>query len=81
MVGMWSDSAEDEKNIQWVRELASAMEPFSSGGFYINYEAAVSAEQVKGAYGSEKYERLVALKNKYAPTHFFRLNQKIKPTV
>jgi hypothetical protein len=81
MIGMWNDPAEDDKNIRWVRELSSAMEPFSSGGFYINYEAAVSAEQVRDAYGSEKYERLAAVKNKYDPTNFFRLNQNIKPTV
>ena len=81
MIGMWSDPAEDDKNIQWVRELASAVEPFSSGGFYINYEAAVPVDQVKAAYGPKKYERLVALKNKYDPTNFFRLNQNIKPTV
>ena len=81
MIGMWSDPAEDDKNIQWVRELSSAVEPFSSGGFYVNYEAAVSAEQVRAAYGPGKYERLVALKNKYDPTNFFRLNQNIKPTV
>ena len=81
MIGMWSDSADDDRNIRWVRELSNAMEPYSSGGFYINYEAAVSAEQVRGAYGPETYERLVALKNKYDPTNFFRLNQNIKPTV
>ena len=37
-------------------------------------------ERVRAAYG-ENYERLVALKNKYDPTNFFRLNQNIKPTV
>ena len=79
-VGMWSDAAEDEKSIRWVRELWSAMQPFSSG-VYVNYETDGEAEQVKAAYSPEKYERLVALKNKYDPTNLFRLNQNIKPTV
>ena len=79
-VGMWSDAGEDEKSIRWVRELWSAMQPFSSG-VYVNYETDVEAEQVKAAYSPEKYERLVALKNKYDPTNLFRLNQNIKPTV
>ncbi len=79
-VGMWSDAAEDEKSIRWVRELWSAMRPFSSGA-YVNYETDGDAEQVKAAYSPEKYERLVALKNKYDPTNLFRLNQNIKPTV
>jgi FAD/FMN-containing dehydrogenase len=35
---------------------------------------------VRTSYGPN-YDRLVALKNKYDPTNFFRLNQNIKPTV
>jgi Berberine and berberine like len=36
--------------------------------------------RVQEAYGAN-YERLVALKIKYDPTNFFRLNQNIKPEV
>ena len=35
---------------------------------------------MKTAYGAN-YERLVALKDKYEPTNFFRLNQNIKPSM
>ena len=83
IVGMWSDPAEKDENVKWVRNLWDAMEPYSSGGVYVNYlgqEADEGAERVKAAYGPEKYERLVALKNKYDPTNLFRLNQNIKPT-
>jgi len=38
------------------------------------------AERVKAAYDTKRYERLVALKNKYDPTNLFRLNQNIKPS-
>ena len=38
-------------------------------------------KRIKAAYGAEKYQRLVTLKNKYDPTNFFRLNQNIKPTL
>ena len=34
--------------------------------------------RVRSAYGAN-YERLVALKNAYDPTNFFRLNQNVKP--
>jgi FAD/FMN-containing dehydrogenase len=36
-------------------------------------------ERVKQAYGAEKYDRLRALKWKYDPDNFFRLNQNIPP--
>jgi FAD/FMN-containing dehydrogenase len=39
------------------------------------------AERIQAAYGAEKYQRLVALKNTYDPTNLFQLNQNIKPTV
>ena len=83
IVGMWPDSSANDENINWVRELSDAMEPYSSGGVYVNYlgqEADEGPERIKAAYGPEKYERLVALKNRYDPTNLFRLNQNIRPT-
>jgi FAD/FMN-containing dehydrogenase len=83
IVGIWLDPAAKAENVKWVRDLWGAMEPFSSGGVYVNYlgqEADEGAERVKSAYGPEKYARLVALKEKYDPTNLFRLNQNIKPS-
>ncbi len=83
IVGIWTDLAAKAENVKWVRDLWDAMEPYSSGGVYVNYlgqEADEGPERVKAAYGADKYERLVALKNKYDPTNLFRLNQNIKPT-
>jgi FAD/FMN-containing dehydrogenase len=34
---------------------------------------------VRSAYG-DKYERLVALKDRYDPTNLFKLNQNIAPS-
>ena len=36
-------------------------------------------ERVKKDYG-DNYERLVAIKKKYDPDNFFRVNQNIKPS-
>jgi hypothetical protein len=80
IVGMWADATEDAKVIGWGRELWGALQPFSSGGLYVNYEAEHDMDRVKAAYGPGKYARLVALKDKYDPTNLFRLNQNIKPT-
>jgi hypothetical protein len=46
----------------------------------VNFLGNEGQDRVKAAYGADKYERLVALKNKYDPTNFFRLNQNIEPT-
>ncbi len=80
IVGMWADAADDAKVIGWVRELWGALQPFSSGGLYVNYEAEHDAGRVQAAYSPAKYTRLVAVKNKYDPTNLFRLNQNIQPT-
>jgi FAD/FMN-containing dehydrogenase len=77
----WEDPATSDENIQWARDFAAAMEPFTKEGAYINYLDTGDDGRVRAAYGDAKYERLVALKNKYDPTNFFRLNQNIPPSV
>jgi FAD/FMN-containing dehydrogenase len=81
IVGLWSNPAEDTIHIPWVRSLWQALQPFSSGRIYVNYESDAGADQLQAAYGAATYARLVALKNTYDPTNMFRLNQNIKPTV
>ena len=77
----WGDSAEDDEQIEWVRDFWSAMQPFSSGT-YVNFvPAGEGQEGVWAAYGEEKYQRLVEIKNEYDPTNLFRRNQNIQPTV
>jgi FAD/FMN-containing dehydrogenase len=79
ILSMWSGPTESEQNMQWTDGFWQAMQSFSSGGVYVNYLGEEGEDRVKAAYG-RNYERLVALKNKYDPTNFFRRNQNIKPT-
>ena len=65
--------------MQWARDFSTAVQPFSSG-VYVNFLGDEGEERAKAAYGATKYERLVALKNKYDSTNFFRVNQNIKPS-
>jgi len=77
----WDMSAESDRHIQWTREFWSAVQPFSTGGVYVNFLGDEGQDRVRAAYGEAKYNRLVALKNKYDPANLFQLNQNIKPTV
>ncbi len=81
IISRWTDAAESERHIRWTRELWDMMQPFAVEAAYVNYLAEEESERVQGIYGATKYERLVALKNKYDPTNFFRLNPNVKPTV
>jgi FAD/FMN-containing dehydrogenase len=77
----WSDPADDERQMAWTRRFWRALQPFASSGTYVNFlSEGEGQERVRAAYGDEKYERLVALKNKYDPDNLFRINQNIKPT-
>lgn len=77
-ISIWDDPGQDSAHIRWARELWEAMRPFSTGGVYANNLGEEGTERIAAAYG-ENYARLLALKNKYDPTNFFRLNQNIKP--
>jgi len=77
IIGMWSAPGDNEKHIDWVRELFAALQPYAHGA-YINFLGDEGQERIRSAYGPN-YERLVALKNKYDPTNLFRLNQNIRP--
>src|SRR5439155_23648224 len=84
ITSIWSDPTKDEANIAWTRGLWSAMEPFASGGVYVNYLGAgrdEGAERIRAANDPEKYERLVRLKRKYDPENRFRMNQHTPPSL
>ena len=80
IVGMWKDASEDERNIAWVRALSNSIEPFSSGGYYVNFDSESAPDRVQLAYGKEKFAKLQSLKDQYDPANFFRLNQNIRPS-
>ncbi len=76
----WPNPDETENQVAWVRGFWNAMQPFSTGGAYVNFMSGDDGEdRIRDAYGETKYQRLVNLKTKYDPTNFFRLNQNINP--
>jgi FAD/FMN-containing dehydrogenase len=80
-IGCWESPADDERHMGWVMEVTEAFEPFLTGGVYINFTPDEGTEVVRAAYSPEKYERLVALKQKYDPDNLFRFNQNIQPAL
>ena len=77
---MWEDPTDSETNIDWARRCYRTAEPFLESGAYVNYLGDEGEAKIRAAYG-DNYERLAAIKNKYDPTNFFRLNQNILPKV
>ena len=76
---VWSEPARAPACISWTREMWEAVRPYSTGRVYVNFLGEEGQDRVRAAYGEAKYERLRALKRKYDPTNFFRLNQNIRP--
>ena len=66
----------DERD--WVRSFWSALEPWHTT-VYVNFLGDEGEERIRTAYGAKKYDRLKALKQKYDPDNFFRINQNIPP--
>ncbi len=75
---MWKDPSESERSIEWVRECYRAAEPYLERGAYVNYLGDEGEARVRTAYGAN-YGRLAAIKAKYDPSNFFRINQNIPP--
>jgi len=78
----WQDPGLDAQYIEWARDTAAAIEPWSFGGGYVNYmQADEPVERVRAAFGEESFERLQALKRRYDPQNVLCRNQNVPPLV
>jgi FAD/FMN-containing dehydrogenase len=78
IVGVDPDPANKEKITQWAKEYWNDVHPYGAGGAYLNFAMEVEPERIKATYGAN-YKRLAAIKKKYDPANFFRVNQNIEP--
>jgi hypothetical protein len=62
----------------WIDELWQDVQPLGSG-VYVNFLEAGESDRIRQAYPGDTYERLAAVKRRYATDNFFRLNQNILP--
>ena len=80
IVGSWLPEGvgDADRHIAWVRGMFGALEPYSRG-VYVNFTSDDAKDRVRHAYSDQQWLRLTALKAKYDPTNFFRMNANIPP--
>ena len=78
LLANWAEPSEDAANVAWIRNLFSVLRPSMVPGVYVNFMSGDEDERVPEAY-RERWDRLVAVKSKYDPNNFFRLNQNVRP--
>ncbi len=80
LVGKWEPNADREANVRFVRELWEALQPFSTGGVYLNFLSEQTTELTRASFGKEILARLVRVKRKYDPDNFFQASHPIAPS-
>jgi FAD/FMN-containing dehydrogenase len=76
ILAQWTNPADSDMNRAWARGVASALQPFSTGDHIL---AALDQDDASGSGFGSNLGRLTAIKKKYDPENFFRVNQNIKP--
>ncbi|MEU1518849.1 FAD-binding oxidoreductase [Streptomyces sp. NPDC005811] len=77
--GIWEDAADDERSVQWVRDVRARVRPWSTGDVYLNFIGDEGADRVVAGLGAENARRLADVKRHYDPDNVFRFNHNIKP--
>ncbi|HWM53783.1 MAG TPA: FAD-binding oxidoreductase [Solirubrobacterales bacterium] len=76
---MWEDPADDERGIQWTRDVRADVQPWATGATYLNFVGDEGEERIVSGYGRENYDRLAAMKAEYDPEDVFHLHHPIRP--
>ena len=78
IAAQWTDARETPTHRDWARGTENALRPFATGAHIL---AALDVDDaVPTAFGAN-LPRLSAIKGKYDPENFFRVNQNIKPAL
>lgn len=62
----------------WAKAYWEALHPHNLKGGYLNFMMEEGEDRIRATYGGN-YDRLAAIKKKYDPENFFRVNQNIRP--
>jgi FAD/FMN-containing dehydrogenase len=79
--GMWSDAADDDANVAWVRDTWNAVKEYGTGEVYLNFTGRADEAPDAGVDSAlgRNMARLAEIKAKYDPDNFFRVNDNIAP--
>jgi len=78
LLANWSEPSADAGNVAWVRGIFHKLRPAMKPGVYVNFMSGDEQDRVPEAY-HERWGRIVAVKSRYDPDNFFRLNQNVPP--
>ncbi len=78
VIGITTTGEGFEEEREWARGLWTALQPHHQH-VYVSFLMEEGEDRIREAYGAAMYDRLKALKRKYDPNNFFRLNQNIPP--
>ncbi|MEU3527509.1 FAD-binding oxidoreductase [Streptomyces sp. NPDC038707] len=76
---VWTDPADDERAVRWVRDACAALEPWSTGAGCLNLIGDEGPERIRAGLGAGNMLRLEKVKRRYDPDNVFRRNHNIRP--
>ena len=77
-IAQWTDPAQTNMHREWARAGEELLKPFSENAHLLSALDVEAEDVVNTAFG-KNLSRLAAVKQKYDPTNFFRVNQNVKP--
>jgi FAD/FMN-containing dehydrogenase len=77
-IAQWTDQAQTVAQRDWARSGEEVLAPFSENAHLLSALDVEAEDVIHSAFGSN-LPRLTAIKKKYDPANFFRVNQNIRP--
>jgi hypothetical protein len=77
-LAQWTDPAQTASHRDWARAGEELLRPFSQNAHLLSALDVEADDVIKTAFGAN-LPRLAAIKKKYDPTNFFRVNHNIRP--
>jgi FAD/FMN-containing dehydrogenase len=81
--GFWTEATDDDARVAFVRGMSADLEPFTTGGHYVNFQGHEQAgHRVLDpgvTFGPGKHARLVKVKRRFDPDNVFHVNHNIDP--